>query len=72
MSVLRLALTELLGLFVDDGSLVAGVAAWGIVVALVLKAQWVGPAGASIALAAGVAILLAENVLRSARKLSRR
>jgi hypothetical protein len=67
MKLLNTVLAELLGLFVDDGSLVLAVAAWVIAAVLCLRAEWLGPASVAVLLAVGIAVLLAENVLRSAR-----
>jgi hypothetical protein len=67
MKLLRSVLTELVGLFVDDGSLVLAVLAWVMVGVVCLRAQLLGPASEAVLLALGIAGLLAENVLRYAR-----
>ena len=65
MGAIRTMLRELVGLFVDDGSLAAcailWVAACALAVKLGLPAVWVGAA-----LAAGLAAILVENALRGA------
>lgn len=71
MQWLRTAFRELFGLFVEDGSLAVAILAWlGVVWLLLPRAgafsQWSGPI-----LFAGLACILAENTLRSARKSSR-
>ncbi len=62
------ALQEVYGLFVEDGSYAAAILAWVIVAALTLPrlpaiAKWSGPV-----LFLGLALILLENVLRTARK----
>jgi hypothetical protein len=72
MRVLRAALREVLGLFVDDGSLAVAVVAW--VVACAAGLRWLDPDPALLALALllGLAAVLAENVRRAAREGTRR
>jgi hypothetical protein len=67
MKLLKTVLTELVALFVDDGSLVLAVIALVAGGVLCLHAQLLDPASAAVLLALGIAVLLAENVLRSAR-----
>jgi hypothetical protein len=67
MNILRSMLAELLALFVDDRSLVLVVIAWVIGGVFCLRAQLLNPASAAVLLGAGISLLLAENVLRSAR-----
>jgi hypothetical protein len=67
MKLLKSMLTELLALFVDDGSLVLAVIAWVVGGVLFLRAQLLDPESEAVLLAVGIAVLLAENVLRSAR-----
>jgi len=56
----------LLGLFVDDGSLAVALIAWVLAAAFllprILPAEWTG-----LVLFVGVALILIENVARSAR-----
>ncbi len=68
MKGLITALQEILGLFVEDGSLAIGIVIWIAVAAWLLPylpgaATWRGPL-----LFLGLALLLLENVRRSARK----
>lgn len=67
MKWLNGVLTELVALFVDNGSLVVAVIAWVLAGAAALRVHWIDPAPAAVLLAAGIAALLMENVLRSAR-----
>jgi hypothetical protein len=68
MKWLSAIVRELVGLFVDDGSLALALIAWVVAVALVLPyvmsdRQW----GAPILLA-GCLLILIENVRRTARR----
>lgn len=68
MNVITTALKEIYGLFVEDGSYAVGILIWLLLSALVLPhvpalGQWRGPL-----VFAGMLALLAENVLRTARK----
>jgi hypothetical protein len=67
MKLLKSMLDELVALFVDDGSLAAAVIAWVIGGVLCLRAQLLDPASEAVLLAIGIAVLLAENILRAAR-----
>ena len=72
MKLIAAAARELIGLFVDDGSLVLAVLAWvGIVVVafplLPIPGDWL-----AVALFAGLALILVENLLRTARRRSQR
>jgi Ca2+/H+ antiporter, TMEM165/GDT1 family len=67
MRRLKSALTELIALFVDDGSLVLAVIAWLVVGAVCLRTRWFDPVSVAVLLALGIGVLLLENVLRSAR-----
>jgi hypothetical protein len=62
------AARELLGLFVDDGSLAIAVLAWVAVVALAFPALPIDSGWLVFVLFAGVALIFAENVLRAARR----
>jgi len=68
MTRLISALRELLGLFVDDGSLAIAILAWIGIVALALPALGLPGLWRAIALFLGCALILAENVARSARR----
>jgi hypothetical protein len=66
MKVLVTIAKELFGLFVDDGSLALALLVW---VGLVwLAGQALQPGAIGIAIFVGCAAILAENVLRRARK----
>ena len=68
MKVIVTAAKELLGLFVEDGSLALGIliwlaiAAWGFPL-IPISSRWHAPA-----FFVGLVVLLVENVWRSARK----
>ena len=66
MRAIMRVLSELLALFVDDGSLALGVIAWTLGVAVCLHVHFLNPAFEAILLAAGIAALMAENVFRTA------
>ena len=66
------AARELVGLFVDDGSLAIAVLAWVTIAALALPALPIESGWLAVALFAGLAVILAENVLRAARGRARR
>jgi hypothetical protein len=66
MSAIKTVLSELLALFVDDGSLVLAVIAWTLGGAICLRAHLLDPASEAVLLAIGIALLLAENVGRTA------
>ncbi len=68
MTLIRTILTELWGLFIDDGSLVIAVILWVLADAIALRHRLIDPATAAILLSIGILVLLAETVLRSARK----
>jgi hypothetical protein len=68
MKALLTTVQEIIGLFVEDGSLAVGILVWIGAAALLLPrlpkdAPWSGPL-----LFLGLALLLLENVRRSARK----
>jgi hypothetical protein len=65
MSAIKTVLSELLAMFLDDGSLVLAVIAWAVVGAICLHADLLAPASAAVLLAVGIAVLLAENVGRT-------
>jgi len=62
------AVRELVGLFVDDGSLAIAVLAWVVIAVLAFPALPIDSGWLAIVLFAGLAVILAENVLRSARR----
>ena len=67
MGWLATAWRELIGLFIDDGSLALAILAWLLVGALCIRLLGVPPTAEGVLLAAGLALLLAENVGRTAR-----
>jgi Flp pilus assembly protein TadB len=69
MRTLRAILAEILGLFVDDGSLALALVLWcaGVGVAVIVVPGLPGPLAAAALLVGSVGILLV-NVLRAARK----
>lgn len=67
MGVIRTALSELLGLFVGDGSLVLAVLAWALGGFICLRAHLFDPGSEAVLFALGIAALLAENIGRTAR-----
>ena len=67
MSAIKTALSELLALFVDDGSLVLAVIAWALGGAIFLRFHLLAPRSEAVLLAVGIAVLFAENVGRTAR-----
>jgi TRAP-type C4-dicarboxylate transport system permease small subunit len=66
------AARELVGLFVDDGSLAVAVLAWVAVAALAFPALPIDRGWLAVALFAGIALILVENLLRAARSRARR
>jgi hypothetical protein len=68
MKFLRIAAEELIGMFIDDGSL----ALWSVVLIAVVTAAvlWLGFPGlwGGIALALGCIVILTASVLRAARR----
>jgi len=67
MAALSTALRQLVGLFVDDGSLALAIAAWLCLVALAVR-LWPAAGGwLALLLAIGLLAILAENVLRTGR-----
>ncbi|MDB5528422.1 MAG: hypothetical protein JWR51_1525 [Devosia sp.] len=68
MKFLRIAAEELIGMFIDDGSL----ALWSVVLIAIVTAAvlWLGFPGlwGGIALALGCIVILTASVLRAARR----
>jgi len=64
---LKTIATELIGLFIDDGSLVLAVLFWVLAVAMALRAGFLDPFMGAALLGIGLGVLLTENVIRSAR-----
>jgi hypothetical protein len=70
MNALKTILHEILGLFVDDGTLTMATLLWLAVVWFLLRPLHL-PVAASILLFLGLAAILVESVTRFARKSSR-
>lgn len=68
MNSARAAARELIGLFVDDGSLAAAVLVWVAVVVLAFPAMPIDSGWLAATLFVGVAAILVENLLRAARR----
>jgi hypothetical protein len=68
MGWLTTARRELIGLFIDDGSFAVAILAWIIGGAICIHVFAVPPATEGFLLAAGLALLLGENVERTARE----
>lgn len=68
MRWLRSVVRELWGLFVDDGNFAAGIVLWLAIVLLGLRRFAAGIRWGGVALFAGLALLLVENVLHRARR----
>jgi hypothetical protein len=67
MRVIGTALSELLALFVDDGSLTLAVLGWALAGFICRRAHVLDPGSEAVLLAVGIAALLAENIARTAR-----
>ena len=72
MQLLRATAAELVGLFIDDGSLVVAVLVWVLAVAIALRVDILNPVIGAALLAIGLAVLLIENVVRAARTVTNR
>jgi hypothetical protein len=68
MTFVSTILKELLGLFVDDGSLAIGIFIWIALVAGLVKIAALSPAFCGVLLFVGLGALLLENVWRTAGK----
>ena len=68
MKVIRTAISEFLGLFIDDGSLALFVVILIAVVTAAVKTNIVSPLLGGGALLLGCGLLLAESLHRAARK----
>ena len=71
MSTLKTILRELVGLFVDDGSLAAGAVVWAAICGWGLPLLGVGPRAEAGLLVVGLAALLLENTLRASGRVPR-
>lgn len=68
MSMVARVARELLGLFVDDGSLALAILAWVAVFAALMSVSAVPSILAGLLLFMGLIVILAENAVRRARK----
>ena len=68
MNVIRAALAELLGMFIDDGQLALTLIALIAIVTLAVKSAWIGPLAGGVALLVGCIALLLESVYRHVRR----
>ena len=68
MRALATILRELVGLFVDDGSLAAGAVVWAAICGWGLPLLGVGPRAEAGLLVLGLAALLLENTLRASSR----
>jgi len=64
-------LRELVGLFVDDGSLAAGALIWAVICGWGLPLLGLGPRAQAALLVLGLAALLLENTLRASSRVRR-
>ena len=71
MTLLATILRELVGLFVDDGSLAAGAVIWAAICGWGLPVLDVGPRAQAALLVFGLAALLLENTLRASGRVPR-
>jgi hypothetical protein len=71
MHALAAILRELVGLFVDDGSLAAGAVIWAAICGWGLPLLGVGPRAQGALLVLGLAALLVENTLRASGQVRR-
>jgi hypothetical protein len=71
MGALKTILRELVGLFVDDGSLAAGAAVWAAICGWGLPLLGIGPHAQGALLILGLAAMLLENTLRAAGRARR-
>ena len=68
MTVLRAALAELIGMFIDDGQLALTLVALIAIVTLLVKLVGIGGLAGGLLLLAGAIGLLVESVYRDARR----
>ncbi len=68
MTVIRIAIAELVGMFIDDGSLALLALILIAVVAAAVKLLGMSPLWGAVLLLAGCPAILAESVRRAARR----
>jgi hypothetical protein len=68
MKIIRAAVAEFLGMFIDDGSLALAIVAMIALVTIGVKIAGIAPIVGGVALLLGCALLLVESVYRAARR----
>jgi len=68
MTVIRAAIAELIGMFIDDGQLALTLVALIAIVTLLVKLAGIGGLAGALLLLAGAIFLLIESVYRDARR----
>ena len=71
MGAIKTILGELVGLFIDDGSLAAGAVIWAAICGWGLPLLGVGPRADAALLVLGLGLLLLENTRRASERVSR-
>ena len=71
MGAIKTILGELVGLFIDDGSLAAGAVIWAAICGWGLPLLGVGPRATAALLVLGLGLLLLENTRRASGRVSR-
>lgn len=72
MILMRTILNELIGLFIDDGSLAVALLIWCATIGVVVRlAPWLSAAGCGVALLLGSVAILLINVSQAARSRGR-
>jgi hypothetical protein len=72
MNILKIAVKELIGMFIDDGALALLSLLLILAVGAAAKAGVVGSTAGAVLLIAGCLVILAESVARAARRKVRR
>ncbi|QWW70069.1 hypothetical protein [Rhizobium sp. WYJ-E13] len=72
MNILKIAFRELIGMFIDDGALALFSLLLVLGVGLAVETMLIGPTAGAVLLVAGCLVILAESVMRAARRTFRR
>lgn len=72
MTILKIAFKELTGMFIDDGALALFSLLLVLGVGLAVETTLIGPTAGAVLLVAGCLVILAESVMRAARRKFRR
>ena len=72
MRAIKVVVRELIGLFIDDGSLALAIVVLIGAIALLLKTALLAPLVGGVLIFVGLVLILAENLIRSARRLRRK